>query len=257
MDMPPSVDIRLMNLSAQALALCFVMLGLGVALTLVVRHPVFDIRGITVTGDVTHNNAVTLRANIASRLSGTFLTVDLAQAREVFESAPWVRKAVVRREFPNRLQVILEEHKPVAFWGDDGASTLINQHGEVFEANVDDIEQDLPRLNGPIHQAPQILAMYRTLEPVFEAVDLPLTDLEMSNRGSWRATLDTGAVIELGRGHEEEIVARSQRFLRTATQVTSRYGRRLNALESADLRYEDGYAIRLRGVTTGTDMKKR
>lgn len=257
MDMPPSVDIRLMNFSAQALVLCFVLFGLGVAMTWVVRHPLFDIRGITVTGDVTHNNAVTLRANIASRMNGTFLTVDLAQVRQVFESAPWVRKAVVRREFPNRLQVILEEHKPLAFWGEEGDSTLINQHGEVFEANVDDIEQDLPRLNGPMSQAAQVLAMYRVLVPVFEAVDLPLTELEMSNRGSWRATLDTGAVIELGRGHEEEIVARSQRFLRTVTQVTSRYGRRLNALESADLRYEDGYAIRLRGVTTATDMKKR
>ena len=257
MDMPPSVDIRLMNLSTQLLVLCFVLLGLGAVLTWVVRHEVFDIRGITVTGDVTHNNAVTLRANVASRLSGTFLTVDLAQAREVFESAPWVRKAVVRREFPNRLQVILEEHKPVAFWGEEGASTLINGYGEVFEANVDDLEQELPRLSGPLNQAATVLAMYRALLPVFDAVDLPLTDLEMSNRGSWRVTLDTGAVIELGRGQEDEVTARTQRFLKTVTQVTSRYGRRLNALESADLRYEDGYAIRLRGVTTGTEVKKK
>jgi cell division protein FtsQ len=32
--------------------------------------------------------------------------------------------------------------------------------------------------------------------------------------------------------------------------VTSRYGRKPDALESADLRHVDGYAIRLRGVTT-------
>lgn len=255
--MTQPVDIRLMNLSAQLLALCFVLLGAGALITWAMRHDVFAIRGITVTGDVSHNNAVTLRANVASRLSGTFLTVDLAQTREVFETSPWVRKAVVRREFPNRLQVILEEHKPLAYWGEEGASTLVNGFGEVFEANVDDLEQALPRLNGPSGQAPAVLAMYQALLPVFEAVDLPLTDLEMSSRGSWRVTLDTGAVLELGRGAQDEVSARTQRFLKTVTQVTSRYGRRINAVESADLRYADGYAIRLRGVTTGIDAKKK
>jgi cell division protein FtsQ len=38
--------------------------------------------------------------------------------------------------------------------------------------------------------------------------------------------------------------------LKTLTQVVSRYGRDPNAIESADLRHENGYAIRLRGVST-------
>jgi cell division protein FtsQ len=40
------------------------------------------------------------------------------------------------------------------------------------------------------------------------------------------------------------------------TQVTSKYGRRTDALESADLRHGDGYAVRLRGVTTVTDGRQ-
>jgi cell division protein FtsQ len=43
-----------------------------------------------------------------------------------------------------------------------------------------------------------------------------------------------------------------QRFVRTLPQITSQYKRSAAALESADLRYEDGYALRLKGVTTGT-----
>ena len=57
-------------------------------------------------------------------------------------------------------------------------------------------------------------------------------------------------MIELGAGQMPEVLARTQRFLKTLTQVTARYGRRPEALETADLRHEDGYAIRLRGVTT-------
>ena len=58
------------------------------------------------------------------------------------------------------------------------------------------------------------------------------------------------ALLELGSGAQPELLARTQRFLKTLTQVTARYGRRPEALETADLRHQDGYAIRLRGVST-------
>ena len=41
-----------------------------------------------------------------------------------------------------------------------------------------------------------------------------------------------------------------RRFVQTLTQVTAKYGRRVDALESADLRHNEGYALRLRGVST-------
>jgi cell division protein FtsQ len=37
--------------------------------------------------------------------------------------------------------------------------------------------------------------------------------------------------------------------------VTSKYGRRIGALEYADLRHDAGYAIRLQGVTTVANSK--
>ena len=42
----------------------------------------------------------------------------------------------------------------------------------------------------------------------------------------------------------------TQRFVHTLTQGTSQYGRRVDARESADLRHNEGYALRWRGVTT-------
>ena len=66
---------------------------------------------------------------------------------------PW-GKAVVRREFPNRLQVVLQEHQAVAYWGSDSELRLINSYGEVFEANVGEVEAEmLPQLDGPEGQA--------------------------------------------------------------------------------------------------------
>jgi cell division protein FtsQ len=201
---------------------------------------------------VTHNNAVTVRANVASRLSGSFFTMDLDNARLTFESLPWVRKALVRREFPSRLKVVLQEHKALAYWGEDGESRLLSNLGEVFEANVDEVEQDaLPRLSGPDGQGPAVLVMYQALQPLLAAMDMALEQLDLSGRGGWHAQLDTGAQLELGGGSAAEVLARTQQFLKTLTQVTSRYGRTSEALETADLRHADGYAIRLRGVSTG------
>jgi len=249
--LPVPLDVKLINMTASALLVVFGVMVLGALLGWASSSPAFAIRGIAVIGEVEHNNAVTLRANVAPKLSGTFFTLDLSTAKRAFEGVPWVRQAVVHREFPNRLKVQLEEHKPVAYWGGDGESLLVNSFGEVFEANLGEVEQDgLPSLDGPQGQSIQVLEMYHSLKPLFETKSLTIEKLVLTGHGGWRVVLDSDAVIELGNGALPEVVARSQRFLKTVTQVTSRYGRQPDALEAADLRHEDGYAIRLRGVTT-------
>ena len=251
-DMPTPFDVRLMNGTGSALFTMFAAMAIAALAAWAANHGLFAISAVTVSGDVTHNNAVTLRANVVPRIAGSFLTIDLGRARAAFESVPWVRRAIVRREFPNRLKVVLQEHRVVAYWGPEGDSRLLNSFGEVFEANAGEVEHEsLPRLAGPAGEAPQVLSLYRLLTPMFEALDLSMEQLELSGRGSWIARLDTGAVIELGRGSEAELQARTARFLKTLTQVTSRYQRRPDAVETADLRHADGYALRLRGVSTG------
>ena len=249
--LPMPLDVKLINLTASALLVVFGVMVLGVLFSWASSNSAFAIRGIAVVGEVEHNNAVTLRANVAPKLSGTFFTLDLLAARRAFEAVPWVRKAVVHREFPNRLKVKLEEHKAVAYWDGEGESLLVNSFGEVFEANLGEVEQDfLPTLQGPRVHSAQILDMYQTLKPLFAEKSLTIEKLWQTGHGGWRVMLDSDAQIELGNGTAPEVLARTQRFLKTVTQVTSRYGRRPDALEGADLRHEDGYAIRLRGVTT-------
>jgi len=229
------------------------------ALRWLARLPVFALQAITVEGEVARNNALTLKTNVVPHLQGNFFTLDLAQARQAFEAVPWVRAAVVHREFPNRLRVRLWEQQPLALWGEEGSSTMLNQQGQVFEANVGEVEaESMPRLKGPDSQSQQVLAMHRTLRPVLQAAGMDIDELELSSRGSWKLLTAQGAVIELGRGQPQELVERLQGFLRTLAQVASRYGRTPRALVAADLRHEDGYALRLQGVTTTEgDVRKK
>jgi cell division protein FtsQ len=135
---------------------------------------------------------------------------------------------------------------------------MVNQQSQVFEANVEEVDVDaLPRLKGPDDQSALVVRMFRDLVPIFKAVDMRIEQLELTPRGSWRVLTDGGAQLELGRGTEAEVVAQLKIFFRTLSQITARYGRTPSALAGADLRHKDGYAVRLRGVTTlDVDGKK-
>jgi cell division protein FtsQ len=242
-------DIRLMN--GVSLAVGIIALGvlLSAGVMWIARAPWFTIRAIEIQGDAQRNSAATIRANTLPRLQGSFFTLDLKRAQRVFESVPWVRKAVVRRVWPNRLAVRLEEHQPAARWASaDGNERLLNVQGEVFEANLGEVEGDaLPLLSGPDGSSALVLQMHQRLQRSFARLERQVVLLELSGRGSWSLALDDDAEIELGRGAADEVVARSERFVSTLTQVTQHYKA---PLVSADLRHPAGYAVRLKGVTT-------
>lgn len=242
---PLPTDIRLMNTVSNVLWAVLALALLALAMSWIARQPLFAIRAIHIEGDVARSSPATIRANAAPRLAGNFFTMNLEATRQAFEAVPWVRHAIVRRMWPNRLAVQLEEHRAAALWGTE---RLVNAQGEVFEANLGDVEDEaLPELNGPEGTAAAMLSMLRRVDPLLARANAHVTALSLSGRGSWRAELDSGAEIELGRGTEDEIAARTERFVRTLPQLTERYQR---ALQYADLRHADGYAVRLQGIST-------
>lgn len=256
---PLPSDIRLMNALSAVLVSVLLLMACAVLLGWVTRLPLFAFQAIQIQGDVTRNSAASLRANALPSLSGTFLSMSLFAGQKAFEAVPWVRSATVQRVWPNRLRVKLEEHRPAAYWetkveGADEQSdssmdrSLVNSFGEVFQANLGDVEDDgLPELAGPVGSSAAMLHMWQRLQAASTGWGDRIERLDLSGRGSWRLTFEKGAVVELGRGNEDELLARFGHFIRTITQITSRYK---TAVLSADLRHADGYAVRLRGITT-------
>ena len=243
-------DVRLMNITA-VLLFALVALALVVAAVLwAARHPLFSIRSIRIEGDVSRNSVATIRANAAPKLAGNFFTTRLAADKTAFEAVPWVRTAEVRREWPGKLVVRLEEHRAVALWGfEDADDKLVNSFGEVFEANVGDVEDDkLPTLIGPPGSSAAMLKLLQSLQPLFVKLGTQIDTLRLSGRGSWQADLDSGGEVILGRGTHDELVASTQRFVGTVQPMLAQYQR---PMDYADLRHHNGYALKLHGVTTG------
>jgi cell division protein FtsQ len=249
------VDVRLMNAIAAAVFGLALVALVAAGFAWVARRPAFQFSDVRLEGDLQRNSVTTVRANAMPHLAGNFFTMDLGHTRAAFEQVPWVRHAVVRRVWPDKLVVALEEHQPVALWaGDENSDKMVNSHGEVFEANVGDVEDDsLPQFAGPEGTSAQVLEMYRRLQPMFAQVDAEVTALRLSGRGSWKVDLDDGAAIELGRGTQDEVTERTTRFIRTLPQVLHKF----NApLESADLRHAEGYAVKLKGLSVAADAKQ-
>lgn len=250
MNAPLPFDVRLMNVTAALLASGLLLALVAAGLWWVLRNPMFAITHITVSGDTRHNSAESLRAGVVHRLSGNFFTIDLAAAKTAFERVPWVRKAIVQREFPDRLHVALREHVPAARWG-ESETRLVDQQGAVFEVgDFDGDEGDLPVLIGPDGLAGEVLAMYRELSPWAKPLGTNIETLELQQRGHWHAVLASGAQVELGQGAPAELAARFAQFAATAREVAARHRRGVEAIESADLRHAGGYALRLRGIST-------
>ena len=78
------------------------------------RSPAFPLKVIRVEGDLARVERKEIVEALQGRLQGTFFTADLDLVRERFETVPWVRHAAVRRIWPDRLEVRVEEHAELA-----------------------------------------------------------------------------------------------------------------------------------------------
>jgi cell division protein FtsQ len=140
-DRPP-----LMNLLADAL-LVFSIAALTYAAVIgAQRLPIFPLHQLVVVSDVRQVTQMQMEYVAHSSVSGNFFTVNLDSVRAAFEKLPWVRHAEVRRIWPDRIEISIEEQVAAARWLQaDGESRLVNTFGEVFNAST---EIDLPVYSG-------------------------------------------------------------------------------------------------------------
>src|SRR5882672_2644670 len=139
-------NARLAN--AAAGVLCALALGLLAYAggRVLLESPAFLLRTIVVEGGLERVERREIVDALQGRLRGTFFTVDLEAVRSVFESIPWVRRAELRRSWPDRLEVRIEEQVALARWGQGKKTQLVNMQGELFHGETD---SPLPALAGP------------------------------------------------------------------------------------------------------------
>jgi cell division protein FtsQ len=251
-------DIKMLNATANALLGLLALALLAAGLWWLAQRPMFTLKVIRIEGTeempLRHVSPSTVRITALPRIKGNFFTTNLDAVRIAFESVPWVRKANVRREWPNKLIVTLEEHEPLGTWGEDGR--LVSIKGDVFTANLAEAEEDgeLPEFAGPEGSEKEVVARFQDLHEWFAPANLAPDSVQLSSRYAWTVKLNNGMTVELGREQSRETLkARVERLVGIYPQLVARLQDRI---ESVDMRYPNGLALKASGLAFGSGVKK-
>jgi cell division protein FtsQ len=168
-----------------ALAAC---LGAAYWLLLPERFPVTRLE---LKGELKNITRAQIEAALP-RAAGNFFVADIAEVRAAAERLPWVRRVSVRRVWPDRLELSLEEHVALARWGD---AALVNTYGERFFGKTD---QALPEFMAPGGTVAEVTRRYRR----FAEIVAPLGTVDrvvLTQRHAWQLRLASGLHLMLGR----------------------------------------------------------
>ena len=223
---------------------------LAVLAVWLVRMPSLPVRQVVFSEELRHVRRLEVEQVLPAALKGNFFSLNLETVRGALEKLPWVRKVDVRRVWPAKLEVRVEEHVPVARWDENRSGSrneLVNDHGEVFAAVLPEKEGgQLPLLFGPPGTAPELLKRYGEMIAAFAPVGRKPVQVLLSPRLSWQLRLDDGMVLELGREQPKSPTgARLARFLEVYPETVAR---RSTPPAVVDLRYPNGFAMRAAGT---------
>jgi cell division protein FtsQ len=251
-------DVRALNAIASALVAAVVLAFIGSGVWWVSQRPMFTLRSVSVESmyglELQHVNKLTLRNGVVGRIKGNFFTTNLEQVRVAFESVPWVRKATVRREWPDQLIVEVEEHEALGTWGEDGR--LLSVKGDVFTANLAEADEGhaLPELEGPEGSEKEVLARFAELRAWFAPLQLAPGKLSLSSRYAWTVKLDNGMSVALGREQDKTTLKkRVDRLVNIYPQLAKLLP---DGIQTVDMRYPNGLALSSAGLTIPQDASK-
>lgn len=191
------------------------------------------IKTVKVDGKLNYLQREQLQTIIEPYLANSFFMVDVLSLQQALSGQPWVAHSSVRRLWPDTVLVHVEEHEPLAFWGDDG---MISRNTVFFKPEQLP-ELKLPKLYGPEDQQTAVLGMFNTLNRMLEPHHVQIVGLQLNARRAWQAVLDNGMHIQLG---SVDVVERFERFLDSYPYPLSENETKVRYV---DLRYTNGFVI--------------
>ncbi len=225
----------LIRVFAWLLALAVVTLPLVAVLNGWMAPDRWPIRHLQVTAEYQRVSAEQIRTTVAAQMGRGYFDTDPAIVRTALAGLPWVERVEVRKRWPDRIEVVLVEHRARARWGE---GRLLSEQGVLFATPGAAQVQGLPRLSGPDDRVADVIAFFESAQRQLAGTGLSLEGARLTPRGSWSLQLRGGASIVVGRSVAPE--ARIARLVRVLPQLLE--GER-RPFERIDLRYTNGFAI--------------
>ena len=197
----------------------------------------FPVRIIEISEALIQVSEETIMEAVSPHLTKGFFWLEVQCIQEEIGKLPWVVSSSVKRVWPDKIQVSLQEHIPQARFGDAG---MIDTEGRVFypEHSVRNVVMDkLPLFKGPVEKAQDMLQQYYTVLESLGPLGLTVTELHLTEYGAWEIMLDNGIALILGR------TALSERLIRFSLAYELSLKAQIDQIDYVDCRYTNGLAI--------------
>lgn len=218
----------------QALSCVFVFFAVAYSVFWCLDPAHFPIASVRFVGERKHLSRHELQEVIFAEVNTGFFGLKVSSLQHHLLLLPWIKQVDVRKIWPDQLVIHFEEHKPAAFWGDNG---MISDVGTLFYPDLSKIKMDLPMLQGPEGRASSVWQQFLVMEQTLAPLDLTITNLTLAPRGAWHLRLSNGITVVLG---TNDILTRLRRFVHA-------YEKQLHTREQemayVDLRYTSGMSV--------------
>jgi cell division protein FtsQ len=239
---PGSREKRKLYLKVVVVLVLVLVLGGGVRLLLnrLGHCDFFQITAVKIYG-----NHMTSKEQISSLsrvdIHTNLLAVDVDQVESVLESLPWISKAEVSRDWPNRLLINLQEKTPVALLNRDSGLFYLDNKGEIIAAVGPSQDLDFPVITGlekfsfnTVRPGNQAESIPEPLKDVFEL-------LRMANRNN--PILPEQNISEIHVAADNELIIHLLErpfpiYLGTSGKISTRYYRLVKVLKDLYKKHE-------------------
>jgi cell division protein FtsQ len=200
----------------------------------------FPIHTVKIEATYEHVTREALESILSPHLKESFFSISTRQLETELLALDWTQTVQVRRVWPDSLEVLLVEKKPIAVWN----TAFLSSDGALFEQGK--ISHDMfdgPYLYGPAIQQQEVLQTYEKLSKLLAMYGLSAASLRLRENQAWELILTNGVKLRLGKRDLEQ---RLRRFCRAYPAV---FGDKPELLSCVDLRYARGMAVQWKQQT--------
>ena len=195
----------------------------------------FAVQEVEISGQVNTSEVAVIDA-LGLGESTSLALLDVRDARESLQGLPWVERAEVRKVYPGKLEIRIDERQAFAIWQAGDTLSLIERDGRVITAYSGYGFNNLPLVVGP--GAATSAAPFMELLSAYPAVAGKVKALIHVGERRWDVRLANGITVKLPAEQPEKAVERLL-VMDAGTQILSR------DIASIDLRLADRTTVAL------------
>lgn len=189
---------------------------------------------VSVQGDFKYVSQVDIEALVATKLTETFLELDIVALKSHLEIHPWIDRAIVTRQWPDTLLIKISEQQPIARWN---LHDFLNLRGEIVNLDNKTELNHLPLLKADDRYAERVMQQYVLVAKLLANYKFAPLVLELDNTLAWTLKISPEIEIKLGR---DESLTKLQRLMDV---LTSELKDQVTNINTIDMRYKQGFAI--------------